>query len=114
MWQLNTVIFAARTTKLIVMTIYVSTWDFEIEDSGDVVKDGLVFGDIGSAKREANKMLIASLDFDFASRAKPITSRRLGKAGYVVGNVKILAVQTSNAMHALQEALAGRGSEVTD
>lgn len=91
---------------------YVVTWDFELEESDDVVKDGVVFTDLKLANEEATKALIASIDFSFASRLKPIISKRLGKTGYIRDEVKTLEVETSHPGHALQEALAGRGIEI--
>lgn len=95
-------------------TYYVVIWDFEIEESGDVVKDGVVFTDLESAQKEYREILFASINADFSARSKPRSSKRIGKSGYCTGETGLLEVDSEDLVSALQEALTGGGKEVSD
>lgn len=102
-----------KPPAILVTVYYVVTWDFELEESGETVKDGVVFTDLKSAQEEARDALIASIDSDFAARLPPVLSKRLGKAGYITGESCIQEVEALHPENALQKALEGRGKEVT-
>ena len=96
------------------MTIhYVVIWDFDVEESGEVVKDGVVFSGLKSAQDKEIELLLASLDSDFSPRLLPVLSKRLGKTGYVTGVPSIYEVEALQPRDALQEAMEGKGKIIT-
>jgi len=95
-------------------TFYVTLWDFELEDSGEIVKNGLVFSSLKAAEDEFSNALLSNLDSDFASRAKSRECRRLHACGYVVGNIAITRIDAQSLEAALADALAGKGEEIRD
>jgi len=88
---------------------YVALWDFELEDSGNVVKDGLVFSSRKAAEAHADGALLSSLDSEFTTRLKPQWSRRLNAGGYIVGEASVVEIEAPNAEAAFTGALAGKG-----
>lgn len=95
-------------------TYYVVTWDFEIEESGEVVKDGVVFTSLEPAQDEFSTVFIASIDAEFRARSNPTWSRRIEKYGYITGETSLREVTAEGLVHALQEALSGAGKEISD
>lgn len=92
---------------------YVVLWDFELDDSGDVVKDGLVFTTIEAAKNEAERKLIEEIDNDLSSRkVNPVWNVRLRKWGYVAGDVIVKSISAGDAITAFEGVLTGKGEEV--
>lgn len=91
---------------------YVVLWNFERDESGEVVREGVVFSDAAAAAEEASSKLLAELDYAFAPRVNPIFSARLGGMGYVAGEVSVRAVAARCLNVALREALAGKGTEI--
>jgi hypothetical protein len=91
---------------------YVVVWDFEIEESGDIVKDGLVFFLLTQAKAEAARKMVATIDDDFAARVKPENSRRLNKTGFVAGTPELKRVFATDPAKALETGLASGGEDV--
>lgn len=92
---------------------YVVLWNFECDESGELVREGVVFSDAAAAAKEATTKMIAELNYAFAPRVKPIFSARLGGMGYVAGEVSVRAVTAGCLNVALREALAGKGTEIS-
>ena len=93
---------------------FVLVWDFELDESGQVVKDGAVFTELKAAQTREKHVLIAALNYDFASRVEPVVSRRLKQSGYVVGLPVVRALNAGDVSSALADALDGKGQEVTE
>ena len=93
---------------------YVVLWNFQLDDSGKTVRDGVVFSDIEAAKNEAGAKLVEELNYAFASRLRPTWSVRFSGRGYVVGDIVVKAIAAAGQFEALQEALVGKGEEVHD
>ena len=99
------------------MTEYFAVvWDFELEESGEVVKDAVLFTDLGRAKEHECTVFIAVLDNDFSQKAMPLYSKRLGKSGYIVGDKSpmIKRLKSPDAVTAMGEVLQGRGEEIVE
>jgi hypothetical protein len=91
---------------------YVVTWDFQLDETDEIVKDGTVFTDLPSAQNVYSEVLFASIDADFSTRSKPRLSKRIGKSGYITGETSIRKVESVDLVGALQEAFSGRGKVV--
>ena len=90
-------------------TFYVTLWDFELEESGEIVKDGLVFTTREAAKAQESNAFLSSIDNDLAARVEPHWSKRLNASGFITGESSIIEIDADNPEAALQGAIKGEG-----